>query len=99
MQGRDVTEELSPEPDLLAALRTGAWLDAQTFPPLEYVVPGMIPEGLTLTVGAPKIGKSWMKLGMGLAVASGGYAFGHLRVDARPVLYLALEDGDRRMQE
>jgi hypothetical protein len=83
---------------LLATLRTGAWLDAQVFPPLAYAVPGLIPEGSVLLVGAPKIGKSWLVLAVGLAAASGGKALG-LDVPKRPVLYLALEDGDRRLQD
>jgi hypothetical protein len=87
-----------PNP-LLAGLRTGEWLDAQVFPPLNYVVPGLLPEGLTLLVGAPKIGKSWLSLAIALAASSGGLALGHIEVDPRPVLLLALEDGDRRLQD
>jgi hypothetical protein len=87
-----------PNP-LLAGLRTGEWLDAQVFPPLNYVVPGLIPEGLALLVGAPKIGKSWLSLSIALAAASGGRALGCIEVDPRPVLLLALEDGDRRLQD
>jgi AAA domain len=87
-------------PDLLAGLRTGAWLDSASFPPLTYAVPGIIPEGLTLLVGPPKAGKSWLSLSLAIAVASGGVALGRLRVgDPRPVLLLALEDGDRRLQD
>lgn len=83
---------------LLGGMFSADWLMAQTFPPVEYVVPGLIPEGLSLLVAAPKIGKSWMALGLGVAAASGGHAFGHLPVDQRPVLYLALEDGKTRLQ-
>ena len=90
------TEE--PRPSRLAHMVSAEWLMAQQFPPTEYVVPGVIPEGLTLLVAAPKIGKSWMVLGLGVACAGGGYAFGHIKVDQRPVLYLALEDGHRRLQ-
>jgi DnaB-like helicase N terminal domain/AAA domain/Transcriptional regulator, AbiEi antitoxin len=85
-------------PRLLAGLRDGAWLDAQHFPPLAYTVPGVIPEGLVLLVGPPKIGKSWFVLAVALAAASGGRVLG-LEVPRRPVLYLALEDGDRRIQD
>jgi hypothetical protein len=85
--------------NLLASLRNGAWLDQQTFAPLQYVVPGLIPEGSTLLVGPPKIGKSWLVLAVALAVADGGCVLGRLTVPARPVLLLALEDGDRRLQE
>ena len=72
----------------------------QTFPPVKYVVPGIIPEGMTLLVAAPKIGKSWMVLGLGLELSNGGHAFGSIAVGKpRPVLYLALEDGQRRLQD
>lgn len=88
-----------PNP-LLAGLRNGAWLDAQRFPPLTWLVPGLVPEGMSLLVGGPKIGKSWLSLNVALAVASGGTALGSVPVGrARPVLLLALEDGDRRLQE
>lgn len=87
------------ESDLLAALRTGAWLDAQNFPPLRYAVPNIVPEGSTLLVGPPKVGKSWFVLGVALGVASGGRVLGQVPVERRPVLYLALEDGHRRLQD
>jgi hypothetical protein len=83
---------------LLATLRDGAWLDAQEFPPLAYAVPGLVPEGSVLLVGPPKIGKSWLVLTIALAAASGGKALG-LDIPKRPVFYLALEDGDRRLQD
>lgn len=76
------------------------WLMGQVFPPTAYVVPGIIPEGMTLLVAAPKIGKSWMVLGLGVELSNGGDAFGSIPVgNPRPVLYLALEDGKRRLQD
>ncbi len=78
---------------------TGDWLDAQVFPPMRWVVPGVIAEGLTILAGAPKLGKSWLALSLALAVASGTDALGCIDVGhPRPVLYLALEDGHRRLQ-
>lgn len=68
------------------------------FPDIEYTVPGIIPEGLTMLAAAPKIGKSWMVLGIAIAASTGGKALGTIQVDQRPVLYLALEDGPRRLQ-
>jgi hypothetical protein len=85
-------------PDPLDMSFSAQWLTAQHFPAVEYVVPGIIPEGLTLLTAAPKIGKSWLVLGLGVAAATGGYAFGSIPVTQRPVLYLALEDGQRRLQ-
>lgn len=85
---------------LLAGLRTGDWLDGQVFPPLAWMVPGLIPEGMSILIGGPKIGKSWLSLDVALAVASGGCALGAVETGpARPVLLLALEDGHRRLQE
>lgn len=79
---------------------TAAWLMQQVFPPIRYVVPGIIPEGMTLLVAAPKIGKSWMVLGLGVELSNGGNAFAAIPVgQPRPVLYLALEDGKRRLQD
>ena len=84
---------------LLAGLKSGAWLDAQTFPELRYTVPLIIPEGTTVLAGAPKVGKSWMVFHIGLSVAAGHHVLGCLPTGRpRPVLYLALEDGWRRLQ-
>ena len=105
-QGKGATSDTSDGSDsdsdgeLLAGVRDGAWLTAQDFPPLAYAIAGLIPEGLTLEVGPPKAGKSWLTLGLLLAVASGGVALGAIKAaPPRRVLYLALEDGDRRMQD
>lgn len=77
---------------------TAAWLDTQTFPPLEWTVEGVLPEGMGLLAAPPKVGKSWMVANIGLACAAGGSALGKITVKRRPVLYLALEDGHRRLQ-
>ena len=93
-----MTPGVATAPDPLDGVFAADWLTKQELPPVEYVVPGVIPEGLTLLVAPPKIGKSWMVLGLGVAAATGDRAFGSIPVDARPVLYLALEDGARRLQ-
>ncbi|CAG7845784.1 Regulatory protein RepA [Pseudoclavibacter triregionum] len=90
----------SEDTPLKAKPFNAAWLMEQHFAPVQYVVPGVIPEGLTMLVAAPKIGKSWMSLGLGCAVSTGTAAFGAIPTGkARPVLYLALEDGQRRLQD
>ncbi|WP_328857444.1 helicase RepA family protein [Williamsia herbipolensis] len=80
--------------DLIA----GDDLDAMEFPDLEWAVRGVVPEGFGLIVAPPKAGKSWLVAGIGLACATGGVALGHIPVEQRPVLYMALEDGRRRLQ-
>ncbi|WP_454194324.1 AAA family ATPase [Nocardia sp. Marseille-Q1738] len=86
------------ESSLLKGMVDGRWLDTQEFPPLSWCVPGIVSEGFGLLVGPPKAGKSWMVGGIALACASGGLAFGRIPVQRRSVLYLALEDGHRRLQ-
>lgn len=84
---------------LLLAIKSGTTLGEATFDPVRWAVPDVLPEGCTLLVGGPKKGKSWLVLHAALAVADGDLAFGCIPVDAGPVLYLALEDGERRLQE
>lgn len=85
---------------LLAAVRDGAWLECQDFPPLSYAIGGLLPEGFSLLIGPPKAGKSWLALDWLLAISGGRHAIGKIAMDEkRRVLYLALEDGDRRMQD
>lgn len=74
-------------------------LDGMVFPPVRYVVPGMLPEGLSILAGKPKFGKSFAVLDMAIAVAAGGAACGTVRCEAGDVLYCAMEDGARRLQE
>jgi RecA-family ATPase len=69
------------------------------FDPIKYVVPGYVAEGLTILAGRPKLGKSWMALDMAVAVATGGKALGSVQCDHADVLYLALEDNDRRLKD
>ena len=46
------------------------------FPPPEWLIEGLLPEGLTVLSGAPKIGKSWLSLQLALAVTTGRPIFG-----------------------
>ena len=73
-------------------------LRKRKFPPVRYIVPGFIAEGCTLLAGRPKLGKSWLMLDVGLAVAAGRYCLGEARCEQGDVLYLALEDNERRLQ-
>jgi hypothetical protein len=59
----------------------------------------LLVEGLFILAGRPKLGKSWLVLNFAVAIASGGYALGTIRVEAGDVLYCALEDGPRRLQQ
>jgi hypothetical protein len=77
---------------------TATDLLATEFPAPRFAVDGLIPEGLAFMCGAPKLGKSWLALGLAIAVAAGGRAIGTVPVEAGDVLYLALEDSPRRLK-
>ena len=72
---------------------------AKTLPTIEHIVPGYIQPGLSIVAGKPKTGKSWLSLGLAVAVATGGLALGNVPVKQGSVLYLALEDNERRLQQ
>ncbi len=89
----------SPEHDsLLSGVITAAELSHKNFPELVQHAIGIIIEGFGIVAGPPKLGKSFFTLVIALAVSAGGYAFGKLKCDPRPVLLLALEDSERRLQ-
>jgi hypothetical protein len=78
---------------------TAADLMAEKLPEARWVVPHVLPEGVTFLAGKPKLGKSWMVMGLSLAVAAGGVALGTHPVEQGEVLHLALEDNRRRLQK
>ncbi len=86
------TSPSKPSPISLQALL------AKHLPPIRWAVPDILPEGLTLLAGKPKQGKSWLALSVALAIAAGGVALGKQPVTRGEVLYLALEDNERRLQ-
>jgi len=73
-------------------------LMAKVFQTPRAIVEKIILEGAMLLAGKPKLGKSRLMLDIAIAVACGGKALGHLPVDAGPVLYISLEDPERRLQ-
>lgn len=85
-QGTGHTDEISDVE--LAALH---------LPPVRWVIADVLPEGLTILGGKPKVGKSWLALDMGLSVAMGRDVAG-CHTEQGDVLYLALEDNLRRVQ-
>lgn len=69
-----------------------------TFPPVKWIIPEILPEGLTLIAGPSKLGKSWLTLSTALAVAYGGNVLNEITVEQGDVLLWALEDSERRIQ-
>jgi hypothetical protein len=77
---------------------TAADLEKMTFPDPVWLVDGVIPEGVSILAGKPKLGKSFLALNIALALSCGGKAMGKIPVSQRGVLYLSLEDRHRRLQ-
>jgi len=77
---------------------TASELIEKEFPEPRWAVPGLLPEGLNIMAGKPKTGKSIMAANLGLAISTGGKALGFVDVDSGTVIYLALEDTQRRLQ-
>jgi DNA-binding transcriptional ArsR family regulator len=73
-------------------------------PPVAWIVPDLLSEGLTLLAGKPKTGKSWLILGLALGCALGcangdPLVLGRYRANPMGVLYLSLEDSPTRLRD
>lgn len=71
----------------------GYTLMKKDLPPADVIIESCLHSGCTILAGAPKSGKSWLVLGMAIAVASGGRFMGSQNV-LRPgkVAYWAIEE-------
>ena len=72
-------------------------LQNRTYEPTYFLVEELIPEGLHILAGAPKIGKSWLALWLCLCVAQGQPLWNFATTQGE-VLYLSLEDSFQRIQ-
>ncbi len=87
-ENENVIDGLISADDIL----TTAW------PEPRWAVAGLLPAGLTICGGRPKVGKSWLGLQLALAVAAGTDVL-ESRAEPGRVLVLALEDTQRRLSE
>mgnify|MGYP004602834423 CR=1 FL=1 len=76
---------------------TAEQLQSAPYSPVPFLVDELLPEGLHILAGAPKIGKSWLALWLCLCV-SRGQPLWNFTVTQGEVLYLSLEDSYRRIQ-
>lgn len=85
-----------PEPPKVAS---AAELLRREFQPVQWAVQGILPEGVSILSGDPKIGKSWLLYQACVAVAAGKPLWGGRDAEiGGDALMLALEDNDRRLQ-
>lgn len=76
---------------------SAAALQGKDIPPIRWIVENLIPAGLNILASPPKYGKSWAVLDLGLSVTAGGRFLGY-QTSPCEVLYLALEDSERRLK-
>lgn len=68
------------------------------YPDITNIIKDYLTAGMWFIYGKPKIGKSWLAGQFALSVATGGKLF-EKDVKQGRVLYLALEDGERRLKK
>lgn len=78
---------------------TAQELVATPMEPIQMVVGDIIPAGLFLIAGDPKVGKSLLFQDLALAIATGEKAWGEYEVEKGDVLYMANEGGDRSFRD
>lgn len=66
--------------------------------PTKFCIDSLLPQGITILGGAPKIGKSWLVLDLCVRIAKGESAW-DMPTAKGTTLYLCLEDTLRRVQE
>jgi|GEM_PF-4103451 len=71
---------------------------SQNIAELKYNIQHLVVPGLTLVAAAPKVGKSYLMSYLGYCMATGQKVFTKLNTRKSKVLFLALEDNDRRLQ-
>lgn len=94
----DLGEVRSSRVKIGRVLENGEQLRNRYIKPAVYLVEDMVSPGMGFVVAPPKFGKSWFALDLAISVATGTEFFGKKTMKAG-VLYYALEDNDRRLQE
>lgn len=96
---RDVEKDKRKRKQSVTALETVSWsaLSSKHFDPVKWVINEILPPGVSLLIGRPKQGKSWLVHSIALLAAAGRDIFGE-PTSATHVLYMALEDSERRLQ-
>lgn len=85
------------DPDFLNTVSYNELME-ETLPSRRAVIEGLLGTGVYLLAGSPKIGKSFLVAQIAYRVSTGTNLWGY-RVHGGTVLYLALEDDKKRLQE
>ncbi len=65
------------------------------FDPINYVVKGLLPIGLTILAGRPKVGKSFLSLDLAYAVSTGRKFMGKFKTTKATTLTISCEESKR----
>lgn len=76
----------------------GETLMDMNLPRTKFVIQGILPQGLAIIAGAPKVGKSWLMLDWCVKIAKGENIW-NFKTTQGTTLYLCLEDKDSRIQD
>ena len=88
-----VPEPVAPVIDIISLKK----LEGKVFPELKWVVDDLMPQGLSILAGAPKIGKSFFSWNLALAVSQAGMFLSKYPVKKKKtVLYFALDNDPQR---
>ena len=79
--------------------RTAKEIQEMDIPPINWIVKDLLPEGLALLAGRPKIGKSWLASQLALETSLGTQAMENFETQKSKVLYISLEDNYRRLKD
>jgi hypothetical protein len=96
--GKDAAKEAHAR-ECLAGIFNGADLLEMDLPEVRWAVPELLPQGLAILAGGPKLGKSWLIYSICLGMGAGCRVLGNFQTPQAKSLYLALEDGKRRLQD
>ena len=81
-----------------ATVLSSEYLLTTTFPEPHWAIKDIMPAGLAMLAGRPKAGKSWLALQIARDVSTGGNFLDRYQTTQTKVLYIALEDSERRLQ-
>jgi len=84
-----------PKPKIFNTI-DGNTLMSQHYDPLQFCIEKILPHGIFVFAGSPKVGKSWLTLDMCQSISTGGKLW-DFNTTQGEVLYLALEDKFSRL--
>ena len=78
--------------------KTAEEILSTVFKPKEFIIDGLLTQGLYVLAGAQKVRKSWLAMDICLSIATGATVLGRDTIQGT-ALYLCLEDNYQRVQD